>query len=288
MADWSEMADAEPGRDGEHVSDELLSAFINNTEIDDDQVARAAGEHLARCDACRRKLRDLRAVVSVLAELPHPEPPRSFRLTPEMVPVRPLRRDPGYLRLQHVMRWAAAVAAVLLLLVFGTDIVIHRSGVPAADTVSTASQPAAMERSAKGPAIGGGLDAQSYAEPGAAGGPAASAGGGLGVGSAGSAPAAEAPAAAPQAAGSAASELAPAAAVQSTPSATTLQAPAASPVPEADKPMPAIAMQERSERAMPSTWALVELGLALIVVWLLVVSFALPRLDPWLRGRRSG
>ncbi len=277
MADWSEMAEAEPGMDGEHVSDALLSAFIN-TEIDDDQVARAAGEHLARCDACRRRLHDLRAVVSLLAGLPHPEPPRSFRLTPEMVPVRPLHRDPRYLRLQHVMRWAAAVAAVLLLLVFGTDIVIHRAGVPVADTVSTASQPAAMERSAKGPAIGGGLDAQSYLEPSAAGGPAVSAGGGLGVGSAG-APAAEAPAAAPQAAGSAPSELAPAAAVQSTP--------AASPVPEADQAMPAITMQsepERSERAMPSIWVLVELGLALIVVWLLVVSFMLPRL----RGRRSG
>ncbi len=280
MADWSDMTDAEPGMDGEHISDALLSAFINS-EIGDNQVARAAGEHLARCDACRRRLQDLRAVVSLLAELPHPEPPRSFRLTPEMVPVRPPRRAPGYLRLQHVTRWAAAVAAVLLLLVFGSDIVIHRAGVPAAGTVSTASQPAAMERSAKGPAIGGGLDAQSYAEP-AAGGPAASAGGGPGVGSAGEAPAA---------AGSAPAELAPAAAVPPTPSATTLQAPAASPIPEADKAMPATAMHaepERGERALPSIWALVELGLALIVVWLLVVSFALPWLDPWLRGRRSG
>lgn len=286
------MADAELGIDGEHVSDVLLSAFIN-ADIGDDQVVRAAGEHLACCDACRRRLHDLRAVVSLLAELPRPEPPRSFRLTPEMVPVRPLRRDPGYLRLQHVMRWAAAVAAVLLLLVFGTDIVIHRTGVPAAETVSTASQPAAMERSAKGPATGGGLDSESYSEP-TAGGPAAS-GGGLGVGSAGAptavAPAAEAPAAMRGKAGNVVPESAPGAAMEPAPAGTTLQAPAASPVPEADAALPAIAMQadpERGERVMPSIWALVEVGLALIVVWLLVISFVLPRLDPWLRSRRSG
>jgi hypothetical protein len=34
MADWSERADAEPGRHNEHVSDASLSAYINE-EIDD-------------------------------------------------------------------------------------------------------------------------------------------------------------------------------------------------------------------------------------------------------------
>lgn len=293
MADWSEMADAEPGMDGEHVCDALLSAFINK-EIDDDPVARAAGDHLARCDACRRKLQDLRGVVSLLAELPHPEPPRSFRLTPAMVPVRPLRRDRGYIRLQQGMRWAAAVAAVLLLLIFGTDIVIHRAGVPAAGTMSTASQPVstAAERATD---AGDHAEGGPYSDTGAAKGPAASAAGGLGIGSAAppaaEAPAAEAPAATRGKAGSAVPGAASGSAMEPAPAGTALHAPEASPATESDQATPAIAMQAEpasTGRTLPSTWALVELALALIVVWLLVISFALPRLYPWLRSRRAG
>lgn len=254
MADWSEMADAEPGMNGEHVSDALLSAFINK-EIADDPAARAVGEHLAECGVCRRELQDLRAVVSLLAELPEPEAPRSFRLTPSMVPVRPLRRDPGYMRLLRGTRWAAAVAAVLLMLVFGTDIVIHRAGIPAAGTMSTTDQaaPADAERAINGPAVG------PYSETGAD----------------------EAPAAAPEAAGGTVPG-----AVEPEPSVSTLQAPDAAP--EADQAMPAIATQAEpgnTGREMPSVWALVELGLALIVVWLLVLSIALPRLYRFFTGR---
>lgn len=278
MADWSEMADAEPGVNGEHVSDALLSAFINN-EIDDTQVGNAVGEHLARCTVCRREVQDLRVVVSLLAELPQPEPARSFRLTPAMVPARPLRRDPGYLRLQQGMRWAAAVAAVLLLLVFGTDIVIHRAGVPAADRMSTASQPfSAAERASEGPA--GGAGGQTGGGPYS---PAAEAPVAAG---ANEAPAAESP----TARGNAGSAV-PGAAMDSAPSATTLHAPEASPALETDEALPTIAAPAEpasTDRPMPSAWALAELALALVIVWLLVVSIALPRLYPWLRSRRAG
>lgn len=286
MADWSERAGAELGMDGEHVSDALLSAFINS-EIDDDQVARAVREHVARCDVCRRELQELRAVVSLLAELPHPEPTRSFRLTPAMVPVRPVPRDQGFIRLQQGLRWASALAAVLLLLVFGTDIVIHRAGVPTEETMSTASEPApaAIDRAADGPAAGagGGLGAESYSETGSVEGPAAEA-------PAAEAPAAEAPAAARGNAGRAVPESAPAAAEEPTPAAAAFKAPAASPMPEADQAMPEISAQDEQSRrgwAISSGWVLAEVALAIIVVGLLVLSFALPRLYPWLRGRRS-
>jgi hypothetical protein len=97
------------------------------------------------------------------------------------------------------MRWAAALAAVLLLMVFGTDIVLHRATVPEATTMDK-SMPATVDRFSEAPAAD----------------------------------------------------------------------PATSPSP-GDEATPAIA----------------ELGLALLAVWLLAISIALPRLY-WLRGRRGG
>lgn len=268
MADWSTMADAEPEMNGEHLSDALLSAYIND-EIEDAQAARAAGEHLARCDACRRELNDLQAVVSLLAELPEPVPARSFRLPPDIVPARPVRRDQGYIRLVQGMRWASALAAVLLLLVFGTDIVIHRASAPTVDTMTTASKtvPAGAERFSEGPIASGSV------QPGA--------------GSSGAASSDVAPA---ENAGSAAPAGGPAATGEA-PRVSTLQAPVASPPPETDQARPATAEPaepQAASRGMPSVWSLVEIGLALLIVWLLVGSLALPRLYPWLRGRRTG
>jgi anti-sigma factor RsiW len=269
MADWSKRADAEPGRNGEHISDALLSAYISE-EIEDGQVARTVGEHLASCEACRRKVNELRAVVALLAELPEPEPPRSFRLTPEMVPVRPLRRDRGYVRLQQSMRWAAALAAVLLLMVFGTDIVLYRTAVPEATTMSKAV-PGTAERFSEAPA--------------------ASDDGRLGVGSAGEAGSNETPAAEPATSGETAPAGGAGSSAEPAPAVSTFQAPAASPAPAADQATPAIAMQPESKRtgwALSSGRGIAELGLALLIVWLLAISIALPRLYPWLRGRGGG
>src|SRR5439155_341253 len=57
-----------------------LSPYIDDQLTASETAALEA--HLASCDACRRRLDELRATVSALHEQPQAEAPRSFAITP--------------------------------------------------------------------------------------------------------------------------------------------------------------------------------------------------------------
>jgi hypothetical protein len=97
---------------------ERLSAYIDG-QLDAGEM-REIDEHLARCDACRRELDELRLTVSAVREMAWLEAPRSFRLTPEQV--SPQRRTaPASSVVGNGMRLAGAALAFALAVVLVVD-----------------------------------------------------------------------------------------------------------------------------------------------------------------------
>lgn len=98
---------------------------------------RRLEEHLATCDRCQRQLAELRATVELLRSLPQEEVPRSFVLTPAMVPaVAPT--PPAY----RMVPAGAAVAAVLLAFLLAADVsgLLQGGGTATGTTVTPQAQ----------------------------------------------------------------------------------------------------------------------------------------------------
>lgn len=257
------MADHQAHRNDEHLDEALLSAFLDG-RIEDAEAARA---HLSVCAECRSALAELRTVVQLLGDLPEPALPRSFALTPDQVPVRIVAAEPWFVRLQPALRWTATAAALVLVLVVTADLVVHRatpeSGAvrsfsSAAGEVATAPAPAALEsRSSSGAAAQPGTLAPNVQPS------SPTAGAAVGITAA---PPAASPAVKP-------STVQPAAG--SPASGAPSDSGAATPATRESLPL---TVAEQAPRAGPSAWRLVELSLALIILWLLVAAAVLPRL----------
>lgn len=104
-----------------HLREELLSAYLDDTQAGLDTGARAGAEaHLAVCADCRASLREIAALRALLHALPQAELRRSFILTPELAAAAggPQRswQTPRWL---WPTRWATAVAAVIFALTIG-------------------------------------------------------------------------------------------------------------------------------------------------------------------------
>ncbi|MDI3341474.1 MAG: zf-HC2 domain-containing protein [Sphaerobacter sp.] len=125
---------------GDHIPDELLSAYLAG-DLEDPAAAERIERHLAACARCRAALGELRALRHLLRDLPAPAVPRSFALTPDMVRPAKVVAGPWFVRFQPALRWASAVAALLLVLVLTADLLVHQTGgdgvAPEASTMST-------------------------------------------------------------------------------------------------------------------------------------------------------
>lgn len=111
-----------------HIAPEDLSAYADEEALDSRERERIE-QHLETCEACRQELAELSAIQQLLADLPEPELPRSFRLSPEDVGERdeghgpaPMPIQPWLLRHQSTFRVAAMAAALLLALVVTIDL----------------------------------------------------------------------------------------------------------------------------------------------------------------------
>jgi hypothetical protein len=140
-----------------HLSDEVLTAYLDNA-TDLTPVARATVEaHLAGCPACRRALRDLDLTVGLLRGLPQLAPRHGFALTPELVEAgrgRQRRRDPAPAPARRFawvwpVRWASALATLLFAIVVGLD----ASGPAPASQPPTATQVVAVATSTPTPGL---------------------------------------------------------------------------------------------------------------------------------------
>ena len=127
-----------PGENG-HVPPELIAAWLDTPDDFDASERAAIAAHVAGCPHCQQVVADLRGIVSALASLPQVTAPRSFSLTREMVaePVVPEGRTQGppvqmrqttawYERQMRAVRWATAVAAVLFVFILSVDLVTNR------------------------------------------------------------------------------------------------------------------------------------------------------------------
>lgn len=108
----------------DHLSAEEITSFVDG-ESDDQHIA----DHLALCETCRMTADDERRIKSMLGSMPEPQLPRSFVLTPQMVPVAAPLTSPDVSpsapriaasssKYEPVLRFLS-IAAVLALLVLG-------------------------------------------------------------------------------------------------------------------------------------------------------------------------
>jgi hypothetical protein len=145
-----------------HISIDDLSAFLDGQLDDDEQITRIE-QHLAVCQQCRDELQQLRSLSALLANLPEPELPRSFRLSPEDVrdASAPVPFAPWYVQHQSVFRVAAMAAVLLLAVVITVDLLPERNGTdeamftmdePAVDVDSDEPRIAVNEEDSEAPA----------------------------------------------------------------------------------------------------------------------------------------
>ena len=132
---------------------ELLSSYLDGAL--DIAERRRTEAFLQSCPACATDLADLRSIRALLRELPAPVPPRSFTLDQSVARPR--------LRLFPIFRSASLVAALLLVVVLGVDVLGRDSRMAA----TTALAPAAGQTGG-GPAPESGLSLRSAATPAAA------------------------------------------------------------------------------------------------------------------------
>ena len=117
----------------------MIAAWLDTPDDFDASERAAISAHVAGCSHCQQVVADLRGIVSALASLPQVTAPRSFSLTREMVaePVAPearTQRPPvqmrqttaWYERQMRAVRWATALAAVLFVFVLSVDLVTNR------------------------------------------------------------------------------------------------------------------------------------------------------------------
>lgn len=123
-----------------HVSPEVIAAWLDTPDDFDATERETIATHIAGCATCRAVAEDLHQVVSALATLPQVSAPRSFSLTRNMVeedasrretpagraPVRMRETNAWHERRYRAVRWATAVAAVLFVFVLSLDLVTNR------------------------------------------------------------------------------------------------------------------------------------------------------------------
>jgi hypothetical protein len=124
--------------------DESLSAYIDG-ELSPAEVERVE-KHLEECSLCSESLTTLRQTVALVKELPLVPAPRSFAVRPAVVKARPSLAPPawGY----GLLKGATALAALLLVLIVGSDLALHFVGItslaswgPAAPAAEVAMAP---------------------------------------------------------------------------------------------------------------------------------------------------
>jgi hypothetical protein len=233
-----------------HPSEDELSAYLNADIADLDDLQRLQA-HLETCASCREHLAELRAVVWLLRGVGNPVPSRSFRLDPSMVGAPVARIDPWIVRIQPALRRLTAIAAVFLLFLVVADVLAHQNA-NQGSVSSSAAIPAATSASGSTSAMS--VAAPSISESSSAGSAAQ--------------PAASTPAAAAGMASDAAKAVQPGtpAATAATPAVTSGALPPAPPTPSA------------ITNSGTSYWRLVELAAGVVVIWLLFLTVALPRL----------
>jgi hypothetical protein len=277
-----------------HPSDDELSAYLNRDNAD--LAARQRLEaHLENCAECRDRLAELRTVVRLLRGFEHPVPKRSFRLDPSMVPAplplpEPLRIDPWIVRVQPALRRLTAIAAVLLVLLVTADILTHRNSSDNGSREVSALSSASRATDGTSVMSAGAAESASKSTAAAAQVPAATAASGGGSSSSGSSAEAPVTSSAATSASSEGTSVSGSSAADATSNeAVTPEASAA-----------ALAVQQTEASGQPtaeaaqapnatthgsrSYWRLVELGVGVVVIWLLFLTIVLPRLP---RQRRS-
>lgn len=267
-----------------HLTDAALAEYEDTPDAFDPDVRAAFAAHLAECGRCRETLAELAHLRAALSALPDLEPRRSFALTPELLQERdlpqPLDAGPRPIQLQETSAWrrrqlaavryAAATAAVLFVLVLGVDLLSNSAGRGADDDsdAGVAAQPMSQSlateaqadaaRNAATPESDDSLQAQPT----------------------------------PAAAGAAAPTATTAAAMAEPPQATTdgeSAAPAAAPTetpgelaqaPADDTQADGAAKTAGAEETTSSRsgWRTLEFALALALAWLLAALVILPRL----------
>lgn len=121
-------------RSASHLTDADLNELIDGTMAE--REARIARAHLDSCADCADRLHTLQATVSALQEAPSLRPRRSFQLTPQQahIPVAPPSRTDRLARwlLPGVpaLRVATIVVALLLVSVTALDVLVDRNGSP--------------------------------------------------------------------------------------------------------------------------------------------------------------
>ncbi len=125
-----------------HPDEEILGAFLDGrlTAGEGNQVAN----HLAECADCRRESAAIRATVALLGGLPQYEPRRSFRLSSHQASRG--RASGAGSRLAHLLpsfpslRIATVAVAMLLLLVGTGDFLSHREQASESPSVQPAAR----------------------------------------------------------------------------------------------------------------------------------------------------
>jgi hypothetical protein len=129
------------GKTEHQWADESLSAYIDG-ELSPGESARVE-KHLQECRACGENLATLRQTVGLLRELPVLPAPRSFAVRPVAARAKPARAAPswGY----GLLKGATAMAALMLVLLFGGDLALNfvgpSLGFPAAQAPEVAWAP---------------------------------------------------------------------------------------------------------------------------------------------------
>ncbi|HUG13599.1 MAG TPA: zf-HC2 domain-containing protein [Thermomicrobiales bacterium] len=283
-----------PGSD-EHVDAVALAGYLDRPhDLSADQRA-SIETHLAACASCREALGELRAVVAAMSALPDADPTRSFALTAEMagrgarsraVPVAARdEREPVSIRdsrawherRMRAVRWATVAAAMLFVFVLTADIATNQlsgrgddDGFDAMSVQTNAPEDAAQPAAFEAPAAAAeptedaagssealratGDEARAKATPAAA-------------------TTQDEPEQAPQAEADAESE----AEAEAEPRAEPQEDMLFQEQPEDGAAATATDDDGRSMSTTSQYWRLAQVGLALLIVWLLAAMIVLPR-----------
>lgn len=133
-----------PFEHDQHIPVEDLSAYADGAYLSASERA-AIEQHLASCERCREELESVQAVSALLSDLPEPELPRSFRLSPEDVepaPADPVPFQPWIVRHQSLFRYAGLAAALLLAVIVTIDLLPGETD-DTEETVTMMDEPAA-------------------------------------------------------------------------------------------------------------------------------------------------
>lgn len=113
---------------------ELLSAYLDHALSE--KQTRQIDARLVNEPGLREQLESLRQTKLLISQLPHLHAPRNFTLTPDMVKVRQPKKQPFF----GSLRLATSLAALLLVVLFGVELLLGGSITP---LTQMASEPTA-------------------------------------------------------------------------------------------------------------------------------------------------